>query len=362
MDFTTFIADFSWLIGIVSTLSITSLLLFLENKYYARFVNATKLTKSIWDDCIIKSLNGPLKIIILFYGIFHSLNIIIYHFSVAELYANLFDIIEILINHAVVLWFSIKFISEVEKSLFKLPKAKRKLDKTTVRAIGQVSTITISVLVVLNVIKPVFGVPISALLAFGGLGGIAVALACQDLLSNIFGGLFIYLDRPFDIGDWISSPEKDIEGTVEFIGMRLTLIRTFDKTLRYIPNSLFSKIIVDNPSRMSHRRIKMTIGIRYDDAANMGKIIKDVDKMIHKNKYIDSEMLSYARFLNFSASSIDFEVYGFTKEKGKADYLTAKEDIATKIVDIINKHNAEMAFPTRTIHLVKDGDQAVVKS
>ena len=79
--------------------------------------------------------------------------------------------------------------------------------------------------------------------------------------------MFVYLDRPFAVGDWVRSPDREIEGTVENIGWRVTRIRTFDKRPLYIPNSIFSQIAVENPSRMSNRRIKETIGIRYDDAS-----------------------------------------------------------------------------------------------
>ena len=86
----------------------------------------------------------------------------------------------------------------------------------------------------------------------------------------------IYLDRPFSVGDWIRSPDKEIEGTVEDIGWRLTRIRTFDKRPLYIPNSIFASISVENPSRMSNRRIYEKIGIRYDDVSKMNTIVTEV--------------------------------------------------------------------------------------
>ena len=90
----------------------------------------------------------------------------------------------------------------------------------------------------------------------------------------------IYLDRPFDVGDWVRSPDKNIEGTVEDIGWRLTRIRTFDKRPLYVPNGTFSTISVENPSRMSNRRIKTNIGLRYDDANKVATIIADIESML----------------------------------------------------------------------------------
>ena len=103
-------------------------------------------------------------------------------------------------------------------------------------------------------------------------GGIAVGFAARDLLANLFGGLTIYLDRPFSVGDWIRSPDRQIEGVVERIGWRSTVVRRFDKRPLYVPNSVFSTVVVENPSRMTNRRIYETIGLRYDDARVVGAI------------------------------------------------------------------------------------------
>ena len=114
------------------------------------------------------------------------------------------------------------------------------------------------------------GFSIAGILTFGGVGGIAVGFAAQDLLSNFFGWLGIYLDRPFAVGDWIRSPDREIEGTVEEIGWRVTRIRTFDNRPLYVPNSAFTNI---SPSRIQQGcligRIYETIGVRYDDAGSL---------------------------------------------------------------------------------------------
>ena len=156
-----------------------------------------------------------------------------------------------------------------------------------------------------------FGYSISGVLAFGGIGGIAVGFAARDLLANFFGGMMIYMDRPFNVGDWVRSPDKEIEGTVEKIGWRLTTIRTFDKRPLYVPNSIFNNISVENPSRMSNRRIKETIGIRYDDLSKMEKIISDVKKMLKQHTDIDTTKTLIVNFNEFAPSSLDFFIYTY---------------------------------------------------
>ena len=123
------------------------------------------------------------------------------------------------------------------------------------------------------VILQTLGISVTGVVAFGGIGGIAIGFAAQDLLANFFGGLIVYLDRPFSVGDWIRSPDREIEGTVEDIGWRVTVIRTFDKRPLYIPNSIFTTISVENPSRMLNRRIYETIGLRYRDSGKVREII-----------------------------------------------------------------------------------------
>jgi MscS family membrane protein len=195
------------------------------------------------------------------------------------------------------------------------------------------------------------GVTISGLLAFGGIGGIAVGFAAKDLLANFFGGLSIYLDRPFTIGDWVRSPDREIEGTVEDIGWRLTRIRTFDQRPLYVPNAVFSQISLENPSRMFNRRIYETIGLRYQDADKIPAIIEQVKHMLEQHDDIDPSRTLIVNFVSFGPSSLDFFVYTFTKTTVWVDFHQIKQDVLLKILDIIHANGADVAFPTRTLHV-----------
>ena len=154
-------------------------------------------------------------------------------------------------------------------------------------AVGKLLKAICVILAVLVILQST-GYSISGVLAFGGVGGLAVGFAAKDLLANFFGGLMIYLDRPFKVGDWIRSPDKEIEGTVVKVGWRLTTITTFDKRPLYVPNAFFTTISVQNPSRMSHRRIFETLGVRYSDAARLPVIIEKVKSMLYEHDEIDS--------------------------------------------------------------------------
>ena len=255
---------------------------------------------------------------------------------------------------ALLLWFVLRFIKALETVYIRgHRKQKKQYDKTTVRAVCQITRIA-ACSIALLVYMQTRNINISAILTVGGASGIVIGFAAKDLMSNFFGGLMLYLDRPFSIGDWIRSPDREIEGTVEHIGFRITRIRTFSKRPLYVPNGVFLNISVENPSRMSNRQIKTRIGIRYEDAPKMSAIVADVEDMIRNHPTIDTHQYLMVRFDEFGPSSINFLIYCFTKTTNWADYLLYQQDVYIKTIAIIEKHGAECAFPTTTLH-VPDG-------
>jgi MscS family membrane protein len=217
----------------------------------------------------------------------------------------------------------------------------------------KILVVTITALIIMQEI----GLSISGLLAFGGVGGLIVGLAAKDLLSNFFGGMMIFFDRPFRVGEFIKSPDRNIEGVVEKIGLRLTVVRTFSKNVLYIPNTAFSSIIVENATRMSNRRINETIGIRYDDLNKMKDIIQDVNNILENNIDVDQTQKAKVFFKSFSASSCDFFIYAFTITKDWEEFLRIKQDVLLKVAEIIEKHNAEIAYPTTTVFINKESSK-----
>ena len=161
----------------------------------------------------------------------------------------------------------------------------------------------------------------------------------------------IYLDRPFSVGDWIRSPDREIEGTVETIGWRLTTIRSFDLRPLFIPNSLFNQIVIENPSRMTNRRIYETIGIRYNDSLKMDKIVSRVKDMLKEHDEIDISQTMIVNFNKASSSSLDFFIYTYTKTTEWVKFHKIKQDVMLKVLKIVASEGAQCAFPTSTVHL-----------
>jgi MscS family membrane protein len=243
-------------------------------------------------------------------------------------------------------WFVLTFLRGAEKEFV---DHSDNVDAHTAQAVGKLLRLTVIITSALVVLQTL-GFSIAGVLAMGGIGGIAVGFAAKDLLANFFGGLIIYLDRPFTIGDWIRSPDRNIEGTVEAIGWRVTMIRNFESQPIYVPNSIFTNIIVENPSRMANRRIYETIGLRYSDLDSMDKIVSEVTAMLVAHEEIDANKTMIVNFNAFSDSSLDFFVYSFTKTTQWVKFHQIKQDVMLKIAQIIEANKAEIAFPTSSLH------------
>lgn len=305
-------------------------------------------SRSIWDDALVLAARRPLWVLIWTMGLLWAGQITAAQMD--EDLAGVLDSMQQILLIVLLAWFLLRLMLQVEERLVDPNYRTKPLDETTVSAIGKLLRISV-VLTASLVVLQALGYSVSGVLAFGGIGGIAVGFAAKDLLANFFGGLMIYLDRPFAVGEWVRSPDKDIEGTVEHIGWRLTRIRTFDKRPLYVPNSIFNNIVVQNPSRMTHRRIYEHIGIRYDDIQRMQPILEAVRAMVSEHPDIAQDQTQMVYFDRCAPSSVDFFVYCFTVTTVWAEYHRIKEDVLLKILSIVDEHGAEIAFPTSTLHV-----------
>ncbi len=306
-----------------------------------------ELTENVWDDAVLLAARKPLALFVWAIGLSIAAEIIQ---NVTE--NELFQFIPLIRRIAIILllmMFLNKLIKNIEQNiLHTTKKSEIEADEITIRVLARLLRLSVLITTAL-VILQTLGISVTGVVAFGGIGGIAIGFAAQDLLANFFGGLIIYLDRPFTVGDWIRSPDREIEGTVEDIGWRLTIIRTFDKRPLYIPNAIFTKISVENPSRMLNRRIYETIGLRYCDAAKVREIIEAVRTMLSNHEEIDSSATLIVNFNAMAASSLDFFIYTFTKTTDWVYYHEVKQDVLLKIIDIVHEHDADIAFPTTTL-------------
>ncbi len=346
---TGFLGENDWVAQVFIVVFVALLIDFVQRRILNRLHVKLVKTENFWDDSVVDSLKQPLSLLIWIFGIAFAASIVS-----QETEAAIFEAVEPIRYVAIIAtlaWFLIRLIQRAEANIIaKRVAAGKPYDRTTMDAIAKLLRLSVIITAVL-VAMQTLGFSVAGVVAFGGVGGIAIGFAAQSLLANFFGAIMIYLDRPFEVGDWIRSPDRDIEGTVEDIGWRLTRIRTFDKRPLYVPNSTFTQIAVENPSRMHNRRIKETIGIRYDDANKMGKIVQEVENMLSEHPEIETDQMLMVNFNTFAASSLDFFIYTFTKTTDWAKYHKVKQDVLLRILEIIDSHGAEVAFPTSTVHI-----------
>jgi len=343
--------QYFWWVEIFIIVFTALILGYLVNKLFLLLGERAGKTKTVWDDALIEACRRPGVWLIWVLGVNFAAGI-----AARVAASDWYRLVAPVNRVAFVLLgalFLVNFIRRAERNLVHPEYMEDPLDETTVKAVGKLLRISVVITAILIAMQT-FGYSISGVLAFGGIGGLAVGFAAKDLLANFFGGLMIYLDRPFSVGDWVRSPDKEIEGTVEDIGWRLTRIRTFDKRPLYIPNAVFTSISVENPSRMLNRRIYETIGVRYQDVDRIAAVISDIKDMLLSHPDIDTKQIIMVNFTSFAPSSLDFFIYTFTKTTVWAEYHRIKQDILLKVARIISDHGAEIAYPTSTVHVAEE--------
>ena len=298
-----------------------------------------------WLKVFIEALDSPLRLYLwvvvaayLFYWIFemafkHDFS----YFIQGELIATL----------GVIIWAVIRLATNIENFyIIQVPKGKNEsFDKSGIKAISrliQVGVLLFAIFIVLAIVN----VPISGLVTFGGVSGIAVAYAGKGVLTNFFGGMMVYFNRQFSIGDTISSPDRKIDGVVERIDWRYTTIRTNNKQVLYVPNGIFIDIIVINQTRMSHRRIDQNIGVRYDDLAKIPKIFQEVRDFLIQYSEIDSAPGIYVHLTDFGSSSIDFLITAYTFVTDSEKSALVQDVILLKVHEIVLACGADFSTPT----------------
>lgn len=338
-----------WAASLVAIAIVTVLANQLAQVLLRQAARVTAKTSTVWDDALVQSAKRPVLAAMWVIGAGYMARVIQHEVDTAFI-TEVLAIRDVLLI-ACVAGFLLRFAGKVGANVeARRAAAGEEIDHTTIDALVKLARLVIVVLALISAAQTL-GFQIGGLLALGGVGGIAVGFAAKDLLANFFGGLTIYLDRPFSVGDWIRSPDKAIEGTVEYISWRHTRIRAFNKNPIYVPNAVFTSIVVENPSRMSHRRIKETIGLRYDDFAAVEPIVADIRTMLQGHEGIDTTQTLIVNFNLFGASSLDLMVYTFTKTTVWVEYHHVKQDVLLQIGRIVERHGAEIAFPTQTLYL-----------
>ncbi|MFC0266437.1 mechanosensitive ion channel family protein [Kushneria aurantia] len=304
-----------------------------------------------WDDALIFGVRRPFRlwvwltvisVLASLIGEAFTIDPINQHVALAQSLATLFCMG----------WAGLRLIVRLEKRLVFPPASSRarSVDPTSASAITKsVGALILTVLVLMAL--QLMGFSISSLLALGGFGGLVIGFAVRDLIANFFSGMVIYIDKPFVVGDWIKSPERDIEGVVEDIGWRLTTIRTFAGPPIYVPNMIFNQIVVENPTRMYSRRLWERISIDYGDRKRVRPITSAIRQYLREHHQIDQQELITVNFVTYGDHALELMVYAFTVPTDWQTFQELKEDILIRAGEIVEEHGATLALPISRLRL-----------
>ena len=265
---------------------------YIINRLLNSFTRRAESARKIWQTAILESLNPPLRGVVWIVGLTLAVGFLTRGGGFTLLSQSFQPARDIAVI-AVAVWFLLRAVGRVEAGLQAHARRKgQEIDPTAADAIGKLVRAAIIITAIL-VAMQTLGFSISGILAFGGIGGIAIGFAAQGLVANLFGGLTVYASRPFKVGEWIVMPGTDVMGEVQNIGWRATRVMGFDRRPFYVPNALFNTAVLINHSRMTARRIQETMHLRYRDIDRVERIVTDVNRMLSEHPGIEHDFFVF---------------------------------------------------------------------
>ena len=346
--------------GINATDIIVSLVIFLLfyllRRLIARFIlnrlsRIVSRTSNQIDDAVIEVLDGPLKFLPVVLGFFIASS----YLDVSDNNQDFLDLLNRSLITIFIFWLLHQLIIPFS---FVIKNFESKISKPLVDWTLKGLKILVIVLGAVAILE-LWGIRVGPVIAGLGLFGVAVALGAQDLFKNLISGIMILMEKRFTVGDVILV-SGEVEGVVEQIGFRSTLVRRFDSTPVMVPNYKFAEQSVTNYTRRHHRRIRWLIGLEYRTTIDQLKKIRDeINTLIEKDdNFAKNQNASfYVRIDSFSDSSIDMLVQTFTVTNEWAEFLKIKENLAVKIIEIVENNEAGFAFPSQSLYVEKLSDE-----
>lgn len=337
---------------IAANLIITSVLVLAINLLSYRILAAlakwSYQKNYLWTQAVLQSLKAPLQ------GLFWviTVTVVVQIFGLAQkksLINDSFEPIRDVITLLLFMWFFMRLVSRGCLVLRTHAQAKnRPLDATASDAIAKLLQACIVILALL-MIMAALDFSISSLIAFGGVGGIAIGFAAQSLVANLLGGITVYISKPFKVGEFIIMPNNGVQGKVQEIGWRATKVLGFDRRPFYVPNALFNTAVLINHTRMSNRRIQEHLMVGYSDIGKVHHIIEQGNQMLGDHAEIEHDFFVF-RFDTCGDFAVKLYIYAFTQTTDYSEFMRIKEDVLFKIIDIIHKNGAKLAVPASRLY------------
>lgn len=336
---------YGWIDEAIAILLLVIIFNFIAKRGLKKLHEYFERTGQVWKDSFVQALYRPLSAYVWFFAFFHTVDLISHRVFEGTFLSDMHVVLSLGLVVSIA-WFLLLWKKSIAENVHRQHlKHSGTADSGKIDVMDKILTVVIVFFAILSILE-ITGQNINTLIAFGGVGGLAIAFASQEMISNFFGGFMIYVTRPFTVGDWINLPQHKVEGYVEEIGWYMTRIRTFEKRPIYIPNSMFSKVIVMTPSRMSHRKFDEIIGIRYSDMPVAREVIQGIKAMLASHPNVDQSLTNLVNLNGFGTYKIDIHISAYLSDISAEGYANTRQDLLFKIYDIINSHGAELPLPT----------------
>ena len=314
-------------------------------KIILKLVNKTKFSA---DTKIVSAFERPLINFFEVLGLYFAFRVLTYAFPISIIF------IDKVFSSAIIILISWGLYNLTGDSSLLFEKMHKAYDVKVDNILFPFISKTLRLIIValaITIIAEKWGYNIQGFITGLGLGGLAFALAAKDAAANIIAGIFIILDKPFSIGDWVSA--EGLEGTIEDISFRSTRIRTFDQAVITVPNSKLANEPVTNYTRRGKRRISFNLGITFDTPREkLEMCVGKIRNMIENHPEVNKEVI-HVRFDKFNDSSLDVFIQFFTDTTDFGDYLRIKENINLNIMEILQQVRVSIALASTSVYLEK---------
>lgn len=284
----------------------------------------------------------PLFIALWIVGLTFVFNVLKEHFGFVQL-----SYIDTVRNSLLVVcggWLCMRWIKALRHSFLESDR-RPDLSVGTIHVLSRICSFAVATLTSLLVLQ-ILGLNILPLLAFGGIGAATLGFAAKEVIANFFGGVMLYMTRPFTVGDTIMIPSKEeLTGVVEEVGWYMTQVRDLEKRPVYLPNALFSATLIINLSQMTHRRILETLKLRLEDLEKLPALLDTIKTEILKHPQVDAELPFHLVLKEFGEHSLDLLIDGYTLATRYEEYLKVKQDLLLLIGALLKEHGAEFFLP-----------------
>jgi MscS family membrane protein len=329
------LAVIAWLIALAATRLSIALLLRLASR-----------TTIAWDDALVRRMPGPLRLGWWLATMAGGLRVM-------ELYAPAQRFADEALSSVAlvaVFWVALRAIDVLGQVVAASPWAtshpvSRALLPLSLRS-AKVTVVALALVAILYV----WGLPVASLLAGLGIGGLALALAAQKTVENLFGSFSIGIDQPFREGEFVKV--DDFVGTVEAIGLRSTRFRTLDRTIITIPNGKLSDMKLESFAPRDRIRLSCTVSVVYGTtAAQMREILAGLERVLRSQGKIWPDAV-VTRFGALGTSSLDIEVMAWFQTSDWGEFQLIRQDVLLAFMEVVESAGSSFALPTRTVHLV----------